>query len=61
MKKKPVIVLKLGWEEALERLLKPHKVRRGKCKCGCVAMSKTLNYRLKELVRMIKCGEAVIE
>ena len=57
MKKKPVIVLKVGWEEALERLLVPHYKT---CKCGCREMSKTLKYRLKELDRMIASGEAVV-
>ena len=57
MKAKPIIKLKLGWEEAMMTLLKPHSRT---CKCGCIQASKTFKARVKELTKMIAKGEAVI-
>jgi hypothetical protein len=49
MKKKPIIKLQVGWENALKFLFQDVKGGR-----------KEVLQRVKELTRMIKCGEAVV-
>lgn len=57
MQNKPIVKLKLGWDEVLKKLLVPHHP---KCTCGCKVMARQFKSRVKELNGMIARGEAVI-
>lgn len=54
---KPIIKLKVGWEQALKKALTPHSRI---CKCGCKQERKTYTSRIRELSKMVARGEAVV-